>query len=279
VVAGAGCDGRIYLWDVAARGRLHDFPTTADDGGVSLAVDASGSACFVGAFYAWGAARIDLADGCERWRRKDLRRCYGLEAAPHDATLVGWFDGKAGLTLDAASGETLERHRGLRAFCASRFDRSVLKYGKAFELITPAGARVRWAPDTFALLAAAFSPDRCVISEAGAAVRAIDVTSGVPDWTYQPRPGVHITALDFSPRLERFVALEYAYTDRARAEGPMMSLLHLTSDGRVVFHRSVREWSEANTFCANGELMLNGLGELHDVETGDVVHLFADFPR
>jgi hypothetical protein len=129
------------------------------------------------------------------------------------------------------------------------------------------------------LLAGAFSPDRCAVSEAGAAVRAFDLTSGLPVWTYQPKPGVHITALDFSPPLGCFVALEYAYTDAARADGPMMGLLHLDSNGHVAFRRSVREWSEANTFCANGELMLNGLGELHDVGTGDVVHVFSDFPR
>ena len=278
LVAGAGWDGHIYVWDVATRKRVHDVPTAAESGGVSLALSANGSACFVGTYYSWGAACIDLAERREVWRRSDLKRFYGLTALRHDPALVAWFDRKAGLTLDARSGETRDRHVGLRAFYASPFDRCTLKYGRQFELTSPAAGRHTWASESFALLACGFSPDRCVVSEAAAGVQSLDLASGLVSWTYRPRLGAHVTALDFSVRLGCFVALEYAYTDAARAEGPMVTLLHFDSDGQVVFRKAIREWSEA-AFCASGELLLNGLGELHDVQTGEVTHVFGDFPR
>ena len=73
VVAGAGWDGHVYLWNLATRERLRDFPTIFDNGGVSVAVDATGSSCFAGTYYAWGVACIGVADGRERWRRSACR--------------------------------------------------------------------------------------------------------------------------------------------------------------------------------------------------------------
>jgi hypothetical protein len=116
-----------------------------------------------------------------------------------------------------------------------------------------------------------------VISESASGIAAVDLTSGRAAWEYTPRQGAHVIQLDFSPRLGRFVALEYAYTDGARLSGPTVTLLHIDTLGSVVFRTAVQDWSEA-VFCANAELMLNGLGELYDVHTGELTHVF-DFPR
>jgi hypothetical protein len=232
----------------------------------------------VGTYYSWGAACVELEAGRERWRRTDLKRFYGMAALPDETGVVACFDGRAGLTLEAQTGQTVERHIGLRAIGASRFDRWTLKYGRRFELIGPTRERRRWNRESFALLAHAFSPDQCVVSESGSAVCARDVVSSRVLWTYLPRPGTHVIAIEYSTHLQHFVALEYAYTDEARADGPMVSLLHIDSSGRVAFQKAIREWPEA-VFCENGAFVLNGLGELHDVRTGEVEHVFPDFPR
>ena len=57
----------------------------------------------------------------------------------------------------------------------------------------------------------------------------------------------------------------------------MVTLLHLDSNGTVVFRKAVRDWSDA-VFCAGGTMLLNGLGELYETATGTLVHVF-DFPR
>lgn len=277
-MAGAGLDGQVYVWNVESRVLVHEFPTTIRSGGVSLALSADGSTCFAGTYYAWGVACVDLSERRELWRRSDLKRFYGLAFVPHDGSLVGWFDGRAGQVLDGRTGQSIERRHGLSAFYASRFDRSVLKYARQLELINAFGERHRWSRESFALLDAGFSPESCVVSEVGGAVRAFELDTGHLTWTYQPSPGTHVTLLDFAPRLGRFVAMEYAYTAAARETAPMVSLLHFEPGGQVVFRRAVRDWSVA-VFAGNGEFLLNGLGELHEVETGDVVHVFTDFPR
>lgn len=73
------------------------------------------------------------------------------------------------------------------------------------------------------------------------------------------------------------MALEYAYTDAARERSPVATLLHLDSKGNVVLRKPTRAWSDA-AFCADGELLLNGLGELFDASTGELIHIF-EFPR
>jgi hypothetical protein len=200
-----------------------------------------------------------------------------MAALPDETGVVACFDDRAGLTLEARTGQTVERHVGLRAIGVSRFDRWTLKYGRRFELIGPTSQRRRWNRESFALLAHAFSPDQCVVSETGSAVCARDVVSSRVLWTYLPRPGAHVIALEYS-HLGHFVALEYAYTDEARADGPILSLLHFDSGGRVAFRKAIREWPDA-VFCEHGARVLNELGELHDVRTGEVEYVFPDFPR
>jgi hypothetical protein len=190
---------------------------------------------------------------------------------------MAWFDERAGLELDAATGESRARHPGLRMYAASRFDDHELHYGRQLELRRERSVRHRWRRESFALLACAFSRELCAVSESSAPARAFDLKTGELAWTYRPRDGAHLTQLDFAPPLDCFVALEYAYTDEARRAGPMVALLHLDRAGTVVFRQAIREWSDA-VFCADGALLVNGLGELYDAATGTVRHVF-DFPR
>jgi len=277
VVAGAAMDGHIYVWDVQARTAVFDVPASARRVGFSVALSPQGLECFVGAYRAWGIACIDVANRHERWRRRDLKHVRGLTAAFDGHAVVAWFPDRAGLLLDAHTGESVERYVGLREFSTSRYGQSTLKYARQFELLSGNGARYRWPRDSFALLCSAFSPDLCVVSESTTPARAIDLRTGKVVWEYRPREGAHILQLDYSPGLDCFVALEYAYTDPARDTGPMVALLHLDRSGHVSFNKAIREWP-LGVFCAQGSLLLNGLGELYDVSTATVTHVF-EFPR
>ena len=277
LAAGAGWDGHVYVWNVRTRAQVFERPTTPDSGGVSVALSPSGSECFIGSYHAWGAACYEVRSGEERWRRTDLKRFYGLATTTDGESVVAWFDGKAGLTLDAHTGESRARHVGLRAFKASRFDGTTLRLARQFELTRPDGHRWTWAPASFALLVTAFSPGLCVVSESAAGMTAVDIATGQRAWTYPPRDGTHVIQVDYTPRLANFVALEYAYTQAARDVGEMVVLLHLDDRGNVLRRLPARPWSDA-VFCADGELLLNGLGELYDVTTGELEHVF-EFPR
>ena len=277
IVVGAGWDGHVYCWDVGARTRICEFPTSQDSGGVSVALTADGRECFVGTYYAWGVACLGVPSRVKRWHRTDLKKVYGLATSADGNDVVTWFDRRAGLGLDSQTGQSCARHVGLRMFAASRFDNSELKYKKQFELSERGHLRHKWPRDSFGLLACAFSPQLCVVAETGVPAKAIELTSGKVAWVYRSRDGAHLSELDFSPRLGCFVALEYACTGAARETGPIVALLHLDVSGRVIFRKAVREWSDA-VFCADGGLLLNGLGELYDTSTAALAHVF-EFPR
>jgi hypothetical protein len=273
MVAGAGSDGHVYVWNVETLTRVCDFPTSEDSGGVSIALTPHGRECVVGTYYAWGVACVDVGTRQTRWHRTDLRKVYGLATSADGNEVVSWFDGGAGLGLDPKTGRSCSKYPALRMFASSRFDGRELKYRRQFELSESGRLRHTWPRDSFALLSCAFSPQLCVVSESGAAAQAIELISGQPAWVYRPRAGAHLTVLDFSPRLNCFVALEYAYTEAGRETGPMVALLHLDVSGNVLFRKAVREWSDA-VFCADGALLLNGLGELYDTSTATVTHVF-----
>jgi hypothetical protein len=278
IVAGVGEDAHVYVWDVRARTQLCEFATShRETGGVVIALSPTGTECFAGSYLAWGMACMDVARGAQLWHRPDLKRFHEITIANDGKVAIASFRGRTGLTLDSGSGESIERHIGLRGFHASRFDTSSLKEGRQFDLCNNAGSHFKWPPESFALLCCTFSPDACVVSESGVPSYAVDLKSGQRLWTYASRAGAHIIALDYCERLSRFVAVEYAYTEDSRKTGPMVALLHLDHSGRCTFRRPIREWNIV-VFCAGGEFLLNGLGELHDTASGEVAYTF-DFPR
>jgi hypothetical protein len=266
----------VYCWDVEARRRICEFPTSPNSGGVSLAVTPNGRVCFVGTYYAGGVACLDVVSRATRWHRTDLKRVYGLAGSADGNELVTWFDGRAGLGLDAQTGHTGAKYTGLRMYAASRFGHTELKYKRRFELFEGGHLRHKWPCDSFALLACAFSPHLCVVAESSVPAKAIELSSGEVAWVYRPRDGAHLTERDFSPALGFFVAMEYAYSQQARATGPMVALLHLDPSGQS---RSGRRYAIGPTpSSADGGLLLNALGELYDTSTAGLTHVF-DFPR
>jgi hypothetical protein len=260
----------VYVWNVAARETVYEFDTTDDSGGVSVALSPDGNRCFVGAYYAWGGACVDVPKATRIWWRRDLKRFYGLASSDGGRSLTCWFDGSAGLTLSAAAGETIRRHVGLRGFYSSSHSDWSLACGRSFELLRARHLVHKFPRRSFTELSATFAFDHCILSESGAATRAVSLTSGLEEWRYEPRAGAHVIALDYCREIDRCVAIEYAYTDEARANGPMVALLHLTRAGEVTLCKPITEWSEALVFCTRGTRLLNGLGELYDVPTGEL---------
>jgi hypothetical protein len=168
LVIGASWDGHVYVWDTATRTLVSDFPTSIDSGGVSVALTPDGRASFVGTYYAWGIACVDVFTKETRWRRTDLRKVYGIGLSADAAEVVCWFDGRAGLRLDVDSGDTRTRCVGLQMFGAGRIDPIELQYRRQFELVDNGRVRQQWPRASFALLACAFSPALCVVAESAA---------------------------------------------------------------------------------------------------------------
>lgn len=243
-----------------------------------MALSPDGSRCFAGTYYAWGSACVDVRTGTLVWHRRDLKRLCGLAPSRSGESLVGWFDGRAGLTLDTETGETIQRPADLRGFYPSPDSDWSLVCRQSFELHRSDELIHKLPRQSFSELAAAFAPDQCAVSESGAATRGFSLASGAEEWRYAPRAGCHIIALVYSQTIDRFVAVEYAYTEDARAGSPMVALLHLTRRGEITLRKPIGPWAEAVVFCARGTRLLNGLGELYETSTGEVEYVF-DFPR
>ena len=275
-MVGAGCDDHVHVWDIQSRRKIFEFAGPTDSGGISVAMSPRGDVFFLGTYYAWGVACVSIDAGDEIWRRRDLKRLYGLRTFDQNR-LACWFDSRAGLTLDIATGETLTKHNGLERVFVSRFDNFSLKSARGLELWKGSEKLYRWPRASFATLASAFSETICVISEAGESTRAFNLQTGQLVWKYEPIPGTHIVNLDYSQRLTRFVGVEYAYTDGARKTAPIVALLHFDASGQNTFRREIRDWHET-VFCCDGDKLLNGVGELFDTESGDLEYVF-EFPR
>src|SRR5689334_21002007 len=105
IVVGAGTDGHVYVWNVETKALVWDFPTEADNGGVSVALTRNGRECLVGTYSAWGVACVDVVSKQIRWHRTDLRKTYGLSTSADSKEVVVWFDRKAGLGLELETGD------------------------------------------------------------------------------------------------------------------------------------------------------------------------------
>jgi hypothetical protein len=65
---------------------------------------------------------------------------------------------------------------------------------------------------SFALLDAAFGPDRVCVSEAGGAVRCVDCASGSEIWRYLPPRDTHVLRLYYRRPDRHFYGVQWEYS-------------------------------------------------------------------
>ena len=123
--------------------------------------------CFVGTHYSWGLTCFDVSTGQIAWKRKDLRRFYGLTFSKSQNCLFCYFQGEDALRIDPKTGATIDAFRGVKFISASSYNEAVL-YGNhnQFTLRLGNGEKL-WSArrESFAVMDVAWSPESIAISE------------------------------------------------------------------------------------------------------------------
>lgn len=222
--------GRVAIVDLATATPIATFQTVFESGGERLALSRDGSTVIAGAYSRHGVAAYDSSSGTLLWQRRELKGVQHLRCSARNDTVYVGLERGAGSVLSERSGITLQSKRGVRDFVESAYGPLILIDCSRPRVVCEETFDALFAVErmSFAFLAAGFSQDALVISEAGGPVRCFDLSSGQVRWTFTPEKGVHCLKVAYSAQLKTFVGVMYPYeTGRAK------SLVKFASDGRV----------------------------------------------
>jgi hypothetical protein len=199
-------------------------------------------------------ACFDVSTGQVIWRRKDLKKFYGLSFSRARNSLFAYFDGKSALELDPLTGVTQTEFRGVVEVDTSPYDESLLfAERKKFSFFGKELKRLWSVPrESFAVLGIAWSTGSVAISEVGselpnghrAGIRCYSL-GGELLWRYQGQND-HIDAIQYRPRTKSFVGVDFT-------AGKAYMLVELDEDTGNAIHQKIIPTLPHWGFCENGE--------------------------
>ena len=276
-IAGAEVEYTVYVWDLKTRKRVSVFDSVLDFGGRRLAINPRGDMCAIASYRLGGLACYASDTGEAICIRDDLKKLQYVSYSQDGKRLYCGSETGPLTVLDAETGADLVRYPSTVNVYSSPFQPLELleKRGKGpFELRDFEGNRIaKIGRTTFAILDAAFSPDRLCITESGGPVRCLDAKTGAELWRYTPRPCHHILKLAYSYKAGAFYGVEREYMKTGKKR-----LLRLDPElGKPTLAASLGKPCATEVFCSRGEALLTSEGELIDVITGFTKRVFQ-FP-
>jgi hypothetical protein len=274
-------DREVCLWSLAGRKLVSRLDTVLDGGGRRLALCRRGPdrapVVVAGAYTRHGVRAYDPTNGDILWERKDLRGLGALGAAVGgDAVAV---NGERPLQiLDASTGETVARLRGVRDFKADA--RSHLALAAPFARLGVVDTRT-WkrcwsvAVDAWATFDAAFSDTAILVSVApnrpAAATHCYTLT-GERRWAREAPAETTLLNVGWDAERRHWLGVRHHVNNRH----PDL-LVSWDEDGEPLTEIPLRGHSDDYAFMADDRLLVLSMsGEVCDARTGDVVWRFAD---
>jgi len=246
-----------YLFDLKSKAQVVRFAVRHDLAG-EVALSKDDRFGFVGCFEVYGLAAYCLKTGEEAWRRKDLRALGRVSVSEvQDLVYCGSEHGPVHL-VEAETGKTLDKLRGVRGVFPSQFDDSVIVAGRALELHAPFGRKLATFKriNNYAL-PCAFSRSEFVLNEPDC-LRCYDLKTSEPLWSY-PIPGENVLRICFCESMNAFVAKKtntlLLIFDARTGAGPREVLLSASTGMNYCF-------------CRRGAEILAGNLQLLSTETG-----------
>jgi len=257
--------GLVSVFDLDAKRQLGEFTARWDLGGTRLTLSRNEQFCLCGCYSTYGLGCYSIENGYEIWRRKDLKAIQHLVAFPQEDVVFCGREGAAHL-VDAKTGNTLEKLRGMKAIYCSPFSNICLLGAQRLELHSPFGKRLTSIErSTFAVLDAAFSETEMVISESSGGVRCFDLATFKTTWTYSPPTGSHVLELEYSQELRRFLGIQWRYQDGQGGH----KLLHFDSETGAIIREYVLENDFVDCeFCHQGTMLFTSAFELLSTQDG-----------
>lgn len=186
--------------------------TTFDFGGDRLALSDELDGVVAAAYHVHGLALYGCTSGREQWRRKDLKKVQRITLSRDGLTAYCGREGSSLEVVDLRTGNTKRTIRGARGLYESAFDGVQFLDATNPKLVNDAGQRLfSVRRETFAFLDISFAPGLLVVSEAGGAVRCIEIASGKERWRYKPRTGRHVLHLGYRDAEPSLLGVEWQF--------------------------------------------------------------------
>jgi hypothetical protein len=275
-IAAAFNERTIQIWDLAKSERLSEFDSIFNfGGGDRLALSSTGESCVAAGWskgVRGGVACYEAITGVPLWHRTDIKQTQFVRFSFGGAALcVGVHAGRF-QELDATTGATVDTLVGVKRIFDSPYSSLQLLETRrpGYLLRGPMGSRI---PNlSFALLDAAFSPDRLCLSEAGGPVRCLDCQSGLELWRYDPPHDTHVLRLSYRPTDRHFYGVQWEY-----GHGTSRALFRF-ADEAGQYEEVCELRSSYEEFCEDGEVVVASNGDVISVADGRIINHLA-FPQ
>jgi hypothetical protein len=269
----------VRVFSISGKALVATLETILDFGGGRLVLQASPTPVVVAAAYHRHGVVAYGLDGETRWQRKDLKKPQLLEPIP-DGTISVGMEEKALHLLAASSGETLQTIRGVRRLFHNPYGHLTLAEGRSGSKIVYGYDRTTWSRrwsfslNSFALLAAAFSPNDILLSEpadipqkTAGAVTCID-PKGTQKWAWEPPANSHVLDLSWSGSVELWMGILWSF----QWGGPK-TMVAWTSEGEVAQSVEIGE-VVSTAFMGEGQFLATSSGAVLDVPSGREIWAF-----
>jgi hypothetical protein len=190
LIALSNSEGKIYVWDIKNNKEICQFNSTFGFGGKRLAITSDGKYVTTGSYGRKGLALYNSIDGSIVWKRKDLSKIQTVKITPDDKYIFVSIDNKYLLKIELATGETVEKLKGVEDIFFSLYDDIYILESKKYDVYSKGEKILSIYKESSSCLDMCFASGLAFISEVGENVRAISYLTGDEIWRFEPNAGV-----------------------------------------------------------------------------------------
>jgi len=290
-VAASEFERTVHVWDIESGARRAELATIMDAGGDRVAISDDGLLLAAGAYHVHGIAMYDVADGNLKWQRKDLKKAQVLKFSKDDLQLLAFFEVGSSHILDASSGATIAKLRGVSFLEESPFA-SLRLVGRSGRLeVVDSGTRRRMPEasligDMFAK--AAFTEEGVVctakrpprkylvrfpnVPELELETVYWPIGSDRPRWRHRWPTGVNVLDYGYGPESGIIYAVTWP------VDGGDSTLVHLSKEtGETDREIVVPKGAWATGFALKSSRLVTSAGDVMESRSGRVTRVLA-FP-
>jgi hypothetical protein len=278
VIAAAGDEGKVQIWNFDTGERLSEFVTVCDDGS-RLALSATGETLIAANWRKGkraGVACYETGSGKPIWHRPDLRQVQHMKFSAQGDWVWCQIDSRPVHCLDARTGSTVKIWRTIQDVLDSPFSPHILLLRRTDFVIRSQTKSVSVPRLSRSGLEAAFGPDTVCVCEFSnptvlpvitvqGIVRCLEFGSGGEHWRYQPPDGHWMQLISYQDD-QYFYGVQSGYEQGRRN----VALIRLSSDEGLC--AELCRLSPPPYFGGFGAgVLVTPEGEVVSLQTGEII--------
>ncbi len=256
----------VHVYRIGEAKRIATFDANLDFGGVRLTIHPKIGAFVAGAYTRYGITGYSLETGSQIWARPDLKKVQVMKVHPSGTEISCFFQDKAGLILDARTGETLHKYHGVsKVFFGDDVNLWVTPSSYVIGSTMQSGQRVRKA--SFALMDVEFMLGHFVLAEIGESLTIRDVETTNITATVKPnKENLSTLAVRYISEQDSLVCFE-TFDPGSHSLEMSYQLQTVTPSGETRAEYPV-ENGYAFAFLDGGRQLINASGQVIDCLAG-----------